>query len=70
MLIYKYKGNTSDVDFNKYIGAIHVINEIKNGNNIIKKAINDQYELKIKIRRNKKRKPTKEVNNKRRNKKN
>ena len=49
MLIYKYKGNTSDVNFNKYIGAVHLTNEIKNGDNSIKKAINDQYELKSKL---------------------
>ena len=28
-LIYKYKGNTSDVDFSEYYGAIDLINKVK-----------------------------------------
>ena len=48
-LIYKYKGNTSDVNFNEYIDAIDLINKIKDGNFSLKKAANDQYELKSKL---------------------
>ena len=49
MLIYKYNVNTSNVDFNKYIGAIDLINEIKGGDISLNKAVNDQYELKSKL---------------------
>ena len=45
-LIYRYKGNTSDVNFGKYSGAIDLINRIKNGNISLKEAINDQYDFK------------------------
>ena len=55
-LIYRYKGNTSDVDFREYYGAIDFINKIEDGYISLKQAI------KIKIRRIKKRKPKKEVN--------
>ena len=43
-LIYKYKGNTSDVDFSEYYGVIDLINKIKDGDDI-----NDQYKLKSKL---------------------
>ena len=49
ILIYKYNVNTSNVDFNKYIGAIDLINEIKGGDISLNKAVNDQYELKSKL---------------------
>ena len=45
-LTYKYKGNTSDINFNEYIGAIDLSNKIKDGEISFKKAVNDQYELK------------------------
>ena len=48
-LIYKYKGNTSDVDFSEYYGAIDLINKIKDGDVRLKQAINDQYKLKVKL---------------------
>ena len=48
-LIYKYKGNTSDVDFSEYYGAIDLINKIKDGDVSLKQATNDQYELKSKL---------------------
>ena len=48
-LIYKYRGNTSDVDFSKYYGTIDLINKIKDGDFSLKQAINDQYRLKWKL---------------------
>ena len=48
-LIYKYEGNTSDVDFSEYYGAIDLINKIKDGDVSLKKTVNDQYELKSKL---------------------
>ena len=48
-LIYKYKGSTSDANFNKYIGATDLINKIKDGDISLKQAINDQYKLKSKL---------------------
>ena len=48
-LIYKYKGNTSNVNFNEYIGAIDLINKIKDGDVSLKQAINDQDKLKSKL---------------------
>ena len=48
-LIYKYKGNTSDVNFVEYVGAIDLINKIKDGDISLKEAIKDQYELKLKL---------------------
>ena len=48
-LICKYKDNTSDVDFSEYYGAIDLINKIKDGDISLKKAVNDQYELKSKF---------------------
>ena len=58
-LLYKYKGNTSDVDFSEYYGAIDPINKIKNGNVSLKKAVNDQYELQSKLGEIKKGNPNK-----------
>ena len=58
-LICKYKGNNSDVEFNEYIGAIGLINKIKDGDVSLKKAVNDQYELKSKLREIKKGNPKK-----------
>ena len=55
-LIYKYKGNTSDVNFVEYVGAIDLINKIKDGDISLKEAIKDQYELKLKLGEIKKRK--------------
>ena len=48
-LIYGYMGNTSDVDFSEYYGAIDLINKIKDGDVSLKQAINNQYELKSKL---------------------
>ena len=55
-LIYKYKGNTSDINFVEYVGAIDLINKIKDGDISLKEAIKDQYELKLKLGEIKKRK--------------
>ena len=56
-LIYKYKGNTSDVNFVEYFGAIDLINKTKDGDISLKQAIKDQYELKSKLGEIKKRNP-------------
>ena len=48
-MLYKHKGNTSDVDFSEYFGAIDLINKIKNGDISLRKAVDDQYELKSKF---------------------
>ena len=48
-LIYKYKGITSYVNFGEYFGAIDLINKIENGDVSLRKAVNDQYELKSKL---------------------
>ena len=48
-LIYKYKGNTSDVDFSEYYGAIDLINKIKDGDVSLEQAINNQHDLKLKL---------------------
>ena len=65
-LIYKYKGNTSDIDFIVYYGAIDLINKMKDGDISLKKAINNQYHLKLKLGKVKKGNPKlqKEVKNK------
>ena len=47
--IYSYMGNTSDVDFSEYYGAIDLIYKIKDGDVSLKQAINNQYELKSKL---------------------
>ena len=62
-LIYKYKGNTSDVDFGEYYGAIVLINKIKYGDVSLKKAVNDQYELKSKLGQIKKGNPSRKSKN-------
>ena len=56
-LIYKYKGNTFDVNFNEYTGATDLIDKIKNGDISLKQAINDQCKLKPKLGEIKKRNP-------------
>ena len=48
-LMYKYKGNSYDVDFSEYYGAIDLINKVKDGDVSLKQAINDQYQLKLKL---------------------
>ena len=48
-LIYKCKGNTSDVDFSKYYGAIDLINKMKDGDISLKQVINNQHDLKLKL---------------------
>ena len=48
-LIYKYKGNTSDVDFSEYYGAIDLINKTKDGDVTLKQVINNQHDLKLKL---------------------
>ena len=48
-LLYKYKGNTSNVDVSEYYGAIDLINKIKDGGVSLKKAVNDQYKLQSKL---------------------
>ena len=58
-LLYKYKGNISDVDFSEYYGAIDFIKKIKNGEVSLRKAVNDQYELKSKLGEIKKGNPKK-----------
>ena len=47
-LLYKYTSNISDVDFSEY-GVIDLISKIKSGNVSLRKAVNDQYELKSKL---------------------
>ena len=56
-LLHMCKGNTSDIDFSEYYGAIDLINKIKNGVVSLKKAVNDQYELKSKLGKIKKGNP-------------
>ena len=58
-LLYKYKGNISDVIFSEYYGAIDFIKKIKNGEVSLRKAVNDQYELKSKLGEIKKGNPKK-----------
>ena len=58
-LIYSYIGNTSDVDFSEYYGAIDLINKIKDEDVSLKQAINNQYELKSKLGEIKKGNPKK-----------
>ena len=48
-LLYRCKGNTFDADFSEYYGAIDLINKIKIGDVSLKKAANDQYELRSKL---------------------
>ena len=44
-LLYKYKGNTADVDFSNFSGAIDTINKIASGDISLSKTIDDQYKL-------------------------
>ena len=53
-LIYKYKGNTSNINFGEYFGANDLINKIKDGDISLKQVISDQYELKSKLGEKKK----------------
>ena len=53
-LIYKYKGNTSDVDFSEYYDAIDLINKINDRDVTLKQAINNQHDLKLKLKEVKK----------------
>ena len=48
-LLYKYKGNTSDDDFSKCHGVIDLIDKIKNGDVTLRKAVDDQHELKSRL---------------------
>ena len=56
-LLYKHKGNTSEVNFGKYFGAIVLINKIKDGDISLKQAINDQNGFKSYLREVKKGNP-------------
>ena len=47
-LLYKYKGNTADVEFSNFNGAIDTINKIASGDISLNKAIDNQYKLKSK----------------------
>ena len=53
-LIYKHKGNTSNINFGEYFGANDLINKIKDGDISLKQVISDQYELKSKLGEKKK----------------
>ena len=44
-LFYKYRGNTADVDFSNFNGAINTINKIASGDISLSKAIDNQYKL-------------------------
>ena len=57
-LIYKYKGNTSDVDFSEYYDAIDLINKINDRDVTLKQAINNQHDLKLKLEEVKKGNPS------------
>ena len=48
-LLYTYKGNTADVDFSNFNGAIDTINKIASGDISLSKAINNQYKLKSEL---------------------
>ena len=62
-LIYRYKGNTSDVNFNEYIGATNLINKIKDGDVSLREAVNDQFERKSKLGEIKKGNPNRKSKN-------
>ena len=57
-LIYRYKGNTSDVKFDKFDNALNIINKIQNGEinvvdvKIIKRNLNVILEKKKKETKN------------------
>ena len=48
-LIYRYKGNTPDINFGEYYNAIDLINKIKNGDISLRDAVNDQYTFKSQL---------------------
>ena len=48
-LLYKYKDNSSDVDFSEYYGAVDLINKMKNGEVSLREAANNQHEVKSKL---------------------
>ena len=58
-LLYRYKGNTSDVNFSEYHSANDLIDKIKNRDVSLKKAVSDQYELRSKLGEIKKGNPNK-----------
>ena len=62
-LIYRYKGNTSHVNFNEYIGATNLINKIKDGDVSLREAVNDQFERKSKLGEIKKGNPNRKSKN-------
>ena len=45
-LIYRYKGNTADVKFNKFDNALNIINKIRNGEIIPADVKNNEEKLK------------------------
>ena len=55
-LIYRYKGNTFDVKFDKFDNALNVINKIQNDEISLADIKNNQEKFKNLSRRNKKRK--------------
>ena len=48
-LLYEYKGNTADVDFSNFNGAIDTINKIASGDISLSKAIDNQYKFKSEL---------------------
>ena len=48
-MFYKYRGNTPEVDFNNFNGAIDTINKIATGDSSLIKAIDNQYKLKSEL---------------------
>ena len=55
-LIYRYKGNTFDVKFDKFDNALNVINKVQNDEISLTDIKNNQEKFKNLSRRNKKRK--------------
>ena len=58
-LIYRYKGNTADEDFNKFDNALDIINKIKNGEISLANVKNNQAKFKSNLGEIKKRKQQK-----------
>ena len=48
-MIYKYKGNTLNEEFNKYDNALDLIDKIKNGEMNLAKVKNNQNNFKINL---------------------
>ena len=48
-LLYKYRGNTADIDFSNFNGTINTINKIASGDISLSKAIDNQYKLKSEL---------------------